>query len=167
MVKKLLCFAFAVVLYFPIEGQTTYQQIAKDTIVQIPGLLGKTYLLDGKKLNLSVMEWFMTDYPEAHEQVRAAVVTDQLSIVSYTFGGLMGIAGILTRSENRSLSNDLLTIGGVGVGGGITLQIISGSFQRRAVHSYNANIRSLYKNQTVGYRVSIEHGNLTLGLHFD
>lgn len=167
MVKKLLCLAFAVVVCFPIAGQTTYQQIAKDTIVQIPGFLGKTYLLDGKKLNLSVMEWFMSDYAEAHEQMRAAVLTDQLSIVSYSFGGLMCIAGILTRSENRSLSNDLFTIGGIGVAGGITLQVISGSFQRRAVESYNEEVSVLYQNQAIGYNLHVKNNGLSFSLNFD
>lgn len=165
--KKLLGLAFGMLLLWQVEGQTTYQQIARDTIVQIPGFLGKTYILDGKKLNLSVMEWFMSDYPEAHDRVRVAVVTDQLSIVSYTIGGLLCFAGVLAHGDNPSLGNDFFKAGGVGIAGGITLQIIAGSFQRKAVESYNSQVQELYKKQSVGYDLRIEDNGLTFSVRFD
>ncbi len=167
MIKQILCFAFCLLCFGPLAGQATYQEIARDTIVQVPGFLGRTYLLDGKRLNLPVMEWFMSDYSEARERVRVAVLTDQLSIVSYTIGGLMGFAGILVRADNRGLSDDLFTISGIGLGGGITLQIISGSFQRKAVRSYNNQIQTLYQQQHVGYAMQMTDKGLTLILHFD
>lgn len=167
MMKQLLCFVCYLFLFYQMQGQRTYLQISQDTIVQLPGLLGKTYFLDGKKLNLSVMNWFMTDYPAAHDKIRVAVLTDQVSIVGYTLGGLFGFTGLLIQPKDAQLSNDLLKIGAVTFGAGMVLQIVSGTFQRRAVRAYNQEVLSLYKIETVGYKLHLEDNGLIFSIRFD
>lgn len=167
MLKPLLCFAFCLLLLGRLHGQSTYNQIAKDTIIQVPGFLGTMYLLDGKKLNLSVMDWFMTDYPEARDKIRVAVLTDQVSIVGYTFGGLFCLTGLLFHREDPELGNSLLKMGAAGIGAGITFQVISSSFQKKAVRYYNQEIQSIYKSHTGAVNLKISSQSLGVEIKFN
>ncbi len=166
MLKHLLCLTLCLSLLWQLQGQSTYNQIARDTIVRIPAFLGSTYLLNGKKMNLQVMEWFMSDYPQVYDQIRLAVLSDQVSIVGYTFGGLFCLTGLLIHPEDQRLGNSMLKVGAVGIGSGITFQIISGNFQRKAVRAYNSEIKAVYQKQDMGVRLNISQDGLTLGLKF-
>ncbi|MCO6489619.1 MAG: hypothetical protein J5I98_14485 [Phaeodactylibacter sp.] len=127
-------------------SQSPYHELAKDTIITRPALFGNAYLLDGKRLNIQVMQWFMTDHPLAHDQMQVAVVSDQMAAVSYTIGGIIFLGGLLIRQDNRGTGEDLMLLGGAGIGGGLLLSIISGSHQRRAVQLYNEDIKRYYNS---------------------
>jgi len=128
-------------------AQNTYKEIAQDTIVTLPGFLGNTYLLDGKKLNLQVMQWFMSDHPNAYSNIRAATLSDQLSVAGYTVGGVFLLSGFLVKDEDAALSRDLLLWGGIGIGSGLILQVVSLSYQKSAIRIYNDDIRRYYRKK--------------------
>lgn len=148
-------------------GQNTYQNIVRDTIVTLRKFPASTYLLDGKRLNLSVMDWFMTDYPDAHDQINLSLLTEQVSVASYSIGALFGLTGLLVNRQDPHLGNELLQIGGIGIGSGIIFHLFSGGFKKKAVRYYNEDVRKLYKiegNQInvkldpngVGFRVKLK-----------
>ncbi len=148
-------------------GQNTYQNIVRDTIVTLRGFPTNTYLLDGKKLNLSVMDWFMSDYPAANDQINLCILTEQVSVASYSIGALFGLTGLLINQQDPHLRHDLLQLGGIGIGSGIIFHLFSGGFKRRAVRYYNEDVRNLYKTDGnrlkvkldlngVGFRVKLE-----------
>ena len=148
-------------------GQNTYQNIVRDTIVTLRRFPANTYLLDGKKLNLSVMEWFMTDYPDAHDQINLCILTEQASVAGYSIGALFGLTGLLVNRQDPHLGNDLLQIGSIGIGSGIVFHLFSGGFKKKAVRYYNEDVRKLYKKDGnrinvklepngVGFRVKLE-----------
>lgn len=139
---------FAMLPTMVINGQTTYNKIARDTIVTQKVFLGKTYLLNGKKLTLPVMQWFMSDYPTANDAIRVAVKSDQLSIVGFTVGSLFALGGTLVYNQNDELGEDLFLLSGVGLGSGMLLQLFSGAYQSKAVKGYNYEIKSLYRDDS-------------------
>ncbi len=149
-----------------LHGQQTYDKFAKDTIVTVSGFPNKIYLLGGKKLSLPVMEWFMDDYPAAHDQIRVAIFGDQLSLASYTIGGVFCLSGLLIHPQNPGLGNDLLKIGGIGLGGGVISQIWSARIQRKAVNIYNKEIRQYYARQSVGASLSLHSGQVLVIVDF-
>ncbi len=166
MIKHLLCLCLCVLLFGQVQAQNTYHQIARDTIIRIPGFLGSTYLLDGKRMNLSVMEWFMSDYPQAYDQIRLAVLTDQVSIVSYTIGGLFCFSGLLIQPEDMQTGGKLLRIGLGGIGGGVAFQLLSNRFQKKAVEKYNEEVYTLYKMQAIGITVGVNSNGVGIRLGF-
>ncbi|MFN7120291.1 MAG: hypothetical protein ACK4TA_26110 [Saprospiraceae bacterium] len=136
-------------------GQSTYQSIVRDTIVTLHKFPANTYLLDGKKLNLSVMEWFMTDFSDAHDQISLAILSEQVSVASYSIGALFGLTGLLVYRQDPHLGNDLMQVGSIGLGSGIAFSIFSGTFKKRAVRLYNEDVRKLYNNKNGGDRVKV------------
>ncbi len=149
------------------RGQKTFHALAQDTIVIKKGTLGPTYYLDGKRMGLPVMDWFMSDHPAAKDHIRTATVTNQLSITGYGLGGVFLMSGILVAEEDAQISSNLVRWGAYSFGAGILLQIISGSFQRSAVRLYNEDIRSIYqKNTGAGYAPPIQ-GELGIRIRFD
>ncbi len=162
MWKQLLSLLPILLLTASLSGQTPYHQMAQDTIVRLSDFPNSAYLLNGKKLNLSVMEWFMSDYPRPHEHIRMAIFTDQLSILSYTFGGVFCLSGLLLRNEDQRLGDSLLRTGAIGLASGITFQIFSGSAQRKAVNAYNREIRALYGDQPPGVQLRLSEQGITL-----
>ena len=127
------------------QAQRTYNSISRDTIVTIPGPFGNYYLLDGKKLNLAVMQWFMTGHPDAYSQIKAANITDQLSLAGYTAGGVLLLSGVLIFGNDPNTSRDFYLYGGIAFSSGILLQIISNSHKKKAVMLYNEDVKRYWK----------------------
>ena len=140
---KLLCFITCLVCSCALSAQPRYHDLAKDTIITLRQFPRNQYLLDGKKLNLPVMQWFMTDYPAANDQMRSAVLANQLSITGYSVGSLFFLTGLFIWEDNRSLSDELLRLGGIGFGSGILFQVISQGYEKKAVRLYNRDVRLL------------------------
>lgn len=126
------------------RSQHTYREMARDTIISKPGFLGPLYLLDGKVLNLSVMDFFMAEHPDAAGQIRVAQVTDQLSVACYGLGSFILLSGILVSESNPSASRDLLLYGAIGVGSGLLFNLFSNNHQRKAVEFYNRDVKAGY-----------------------
>ncbi len=137
-----------VCIWLAASGQPTYNALAQDTIITKRGFLSNTYLLDGKRLTLEVMEFFMEGHPSAHNQIKVAQTTDQLSIVGYGFGSIFLLGGMLLNDANPGLSRDLFFYGGVGMGSGLIFQIISNNYQKNAVFLYNEGIKSQYQKKS-------------------
>lgn len=169
MVRKLLLiFTCCCVLLYNLRAQTPYHELAKDTIITRPILFGNAYLLDGKTLNMQVMQWFMKDHPMAHDQIRVAVISDQLAAVSFTAGGMIFLGGILIREDNPGAGQDLMLMGGAGLGAGLLFSIISGGHQRRAVQLYNEDIRRYYNSSAgLAWQLGLSGNGLTLMAGFE
>ncbi len=165
--KPTLCAICLVLLCTTVSGQSTYNKIVRDTIITIPGFLHNTYLLDGKKMTLPVMDWFMMDYPTAHDEINLALLTNQASIVGYTIGGLFGLSGLLIYQRDKALGGDLLQLGGIGIGAGITFQVFSGIFKRRAVRTYNQEIIHLYKKQGTALQMQLQTTEIIVQVQFE
>lgn len=148
-------------------GQHTYQNIIRDTIITRSEFLGNIYLLDGKELNLPVMEWLMSDFPPAYDEIRLAVLGDQLSIMGYGVGTLFALSGLFVYRQNRGLGEDLIQIGGIGIGSGLIFQFISGKFKKSAVGIYNEEVKAYYQQKTSSYRVGISGGEAAIIVRFD
>ena len=137
---SVLCFS----LFAGTFSQSPYHEMAKDTIITRPILFGNAYLLDGKRLNIQVMQWFMTDHPFAHDQIRVSVVSGQMAAVGYTVGGMIFLGGLLVWQDDKAAGKDLMLMGGAGIGAGLFFSIISGGHQRKAVQLYNEDIKRYY-----------------------
>jgi len=135
-------YGYSMLASIALSGQSTFRSLASDTIVQRQEFLGRGYYLDGKRLNLAVMEWFMSDYPGAQEQIGLASVSDQMSAVTYTTGGLFILGSILVRKDDLNLSNDMLKLGVLAGGAGVVFQILEVTFKKSAVQKYNEGVRS-------------------------
>lgn len=146
-------------------GQKTLDALTRDTIIRVPELFGSGYYMDGKRLNLSVMEWFMQDYPEAHIPIRGAVISDQLSLAAYATGGILLLTGVIIREDNLNVSNDLLATGMLSSGAGLVFHIIETSFKRTAVERYNLNIRNSYAHPEK-FRVSVMRAGIGMSWQF-
>ncbi|MCO6475812.1 MAG: hypothetical protein J5I94_04285 [Phaeodactylibacter sp.] len=164
MVRKLLlAIALSCLLSSGAFAQSPYHELAKDTIITRPVLFGNIYLLDGKQLNIQVMQWFMTDHPMAHDQIRVAVVSGQLAAVSYTVGGMIFLGGLLIRQDDRAAGQDLMLMGGAGIGAGLLFTLVSGGHQRKAVQLYNEDIRKyLNSSARVEWQVGFTGHGVTL-----
>lgn len=150
----------------PCLAQSTLGKISRDTIVKRYELLGNAYYLDGKRLNLAVMEWFMSDYPEAYSPIRGAVISDQLSVATYATGGIFVLTGVLIREDDLNLSNDLLKLGILSGAAGVVFQIIEIAFKKNAVNKYNECIREHYARES-GIRVGVDGSSVKIGWRFD
>ncbi|MCB0606434.1 MAG: hypothetical protein H6562_09740 [Lewinellaceae bacterium] len=145
-----------------LSGQRNPRQATgADTIAVKKIFLSRSYFLEGKPLNLSVMEWFMKDYPRAHDEINLAMMSDQFSIVGYGAGSLFLLSGMLIYRQNRDAGFDLLQVGGVCLAGGIVFQVISGKFKRNAVRLYNDAVKSgpgNARSSTASYSIEIGDG---------
>jgi hypothetical protein len=164
---ELLCITF-LVCSSQLSAQSTYHQMAGDTIIAHHSFLNSSYLLDGKKLNPSVMQWFMSDFEEAYEYIRISNISEQVSIGSYTIGSIFIVAGVLSASRNPRISKELRLWGVLGLGGGIVFQVFSGRYRRRAVEYYNDQIRSIYDQdpRPVSIQFRLESGAVKSVLSF-
>lgn len=158
MLCLFLWLCFTTTLY----AQSTYNQIASDTIVAHHTFLNSSYLLNGKKLNPSVMQWFMSDYGEAYENIRISNISEQISIGSYSIGSLFILSGFIVESQNPRISRELKLWGVLGLGSGIVFQVFSGRYRRKAVELYNDQIQSIYQDtrQPVSIMIKIESGQV-------
>lgn len=161
--------ALVVLMLFSKEvtGQSTYQSIVRDTIVMLKSFPRNTYLLDGKKLNLSVMEWFMTDFPDAHDQINLAILTEQTGVACYSIGALFGLTGLLVYSQDPHLGNDLLELGSIGLGTGVVFQIFSGAFKKKAVRFYNKDVQQFYQKQGNQIHVKLDKQGFGVAIRFE
>jgi hypothetical protein len=165
-IKHPLLTCLALVICMSLSAQTTYNQLVRDTIITHSGFLAPTYLLNGKKLNLTVMQWFMSDYPVAYDPIRAAVVSDQLSVVSYSIGGLIAVTGLLVIQTNEGLGREMLMVGGGGLGGGLILQFLSAGYQKKAVREYNQCIRNNFEGKSARLEWGMGGEGLALRVSF-
>jgi len=150
----------------PLKGQPTYLALASDTIIVKKSDFGTNiYLLNGKRLNLPVMKWFMSDYPNANEEIRVANLSNKLSVVGYGFGGLLVFSGIMVYERNELAGKDLLTAGGIAIGGGLFSQLFTEVFKKRAVQEYNGAIHRVYQENSLNQ--SLNYPGLGLVFNFD
>lgn len=134
-----------------------------DTILTQSAFLGNTFYLQGKPMDLSVMRWFMSDYPAPYQQIRMAVLTDQLSIAGYGLGGLFVFSGLFVYEDNLPLARELLRTGGISIGSGLLLQFLSGIYQRKAARLYNREIVTAFEQKkAVSMRVEWEGAEVRL-----
>lgn len=136
----LLTAALLLCCCFSVRSQTFFHELSQDTIVRLPGFPGPTYLLGGKKLNLPVMSWFMSEVQPARDNILGATVSHQLASLGYTFGAVFTTSGLLIRNSNRGASGDLLVVAAIGLGTGLLFQAVENGFKRRAVRQYNQYI---------------------------
>lgn len=144
--KLLLLSLFFLSLPLQLFAQRTYDKLARDTIIKSSDFLGSSYYLDGKKISLPVMEWFMSDYPLANDAIRVAVVSDQLSVIGYTLGGIFLVSGVFTVQQGQPDGQELIIIGGILSAGGLLFQSITNAYKRKAVGVYNREIKALYRD---------------------
>ena len=163
--RHLIPFVF-VIGVIPCLAQSTLGHISRDTIVKRQELLGNAFYLDGKRLNLAVMEWFMSDYPEAYSPIRGAVISDQLSVATYATGGLFVLTGVLIREDDLNLSNDMLKLGILAGAAGVVFQVIEIAFKKNAVNKYNECIRKHHARDS-GIRVGVDASRVKIGWRFD
>lgn len=145
MWRKLLTLLLFMQLMQVASGQNMYRSIASDTIITVRSFPTNIYLLDGKKLNLPVMDFFMSDCAAAHDQLRFAMLSNQLAAAGYSIGTLFGLTGLLVNRQSPQLGGNLLQIGGVGIGTGFLFQVFSNKFKKKAVRLYNEDVRALHK----------------------
>lgn len=139
-----------------------------DTIFIKKIFLNRSYFLDGKPLNLPVMEWFMKDYPKAHDEIQLAILSDQFSIAGYGAGSLFLLSGLLVYRQNPRVGVDLMQVGSVCVAGGVVFQVISGKFKKNAVELYNTAVRAPQQKSTASYSLEIsEGGKVGLSISFE
>jgi hypothetical protein len=162
--RMLLLLTTGLLLAATLASQTPYRSLPQDTIVVRPGFLNNIYLLDGKRLNLQVMQWFMTDHPAPYSNIRAAAVADQLAVAGYAVGGLIFLSGYLIRQQDPSTGKNLMRTGGLGLGAGLILTIASNGFQHKAVLLYNEDIRQTTEKS--GWRMGIGQQGLVLRARF-
>lgn len=146
-------------------GQRPLGTLLRDTIVQVPEFLSTGYYLDGKRLNLPVMDWFMRDFEDAHIPLQGAIISDQLSVATYAAGGILLLTGALIREDNLNVSNDLISVGVLSSGAGLVFHLIELGFKRTAVERYNTNIKQRNK-QRESLRVIIDQNRLKLSWRF-
>lgn len=167
MWRKLLTLFFVLLLLSALQAQNTYNIIARDTIISVSAFPSRIYLLDGKKLNLSVMDFFMQDYPAAQDQIQLAMLTDQVAIVGYSIGGLFSLTGLLVHRQDPGLGNNLLKMGGIGIGTGVVFHIFTGVFKKNAVKYYNQQVRGLYNGkQKADLKVQLDPMGIRVGWRF-
>lgn len=156
---KLLCIGM-ICCFSQLSAQSTYHQIAGDTIIAHHSFLNSSYLLNGKKLNSSVMQWFMSDFEEAYESIRISNISEQVSIGSYSIGSIFILSGLLTSAQNPRISKELKLWGLLGLSSGLAFQIVSGQYRRKAVEQYNDSIESIYypRLHPVSIHIKIESG---------
>jgi len=143
--STLIVTVLLLLLITPSWAQRGVYPLARDTIIRQPTFPQSSYLLQGKELDLSVMEWFMRDIPNAHDQIRIAIASDQLSVAGYGMGGLLVLSSLALSEEDESLSRDLGRFGLYGIASGLAFQFIANGYQRNAVRTYNTIIKNNYR----------------------
>lgn len=148
------------------KGQKIHSELGRDTIVTSKNFPGSYYVMDGRKLTLPVMQWLMHDYSEAQTEIRLAVMSENLSIGAYAIGGLFIIGGFLISEEDKNLSRAIYTWGGIGIGTGILLHVISTTFQKKAVKAYNSEVKAKYFENTPNVKLGITNNGVMIILGF-
>ena len=162
MWRKLRSIVLCCIIAFPTYAQPDLK-MASDTIITKKEFLANIYLLDGKKINLPVMEWFMQDYPSSYDAIQPALISDQLSVATYSVGTIFILGGLIVNNRDRDLSNNLIVLGGVAAGSGLLLQYVSGRFQKRAIRLYNIEVKKSYSQAN---SISVDIGLLEHGFGF-
>ena len=148
MYVKIFPFLFVIGLCNQIlHSQPTLSSLARDTIVAKSEFLSTTYLLNGKKLTLPVMQWFMSDYPEANDQIRISALSSQVSLTGLSVGGLFGLSGLFLYQQNERIGGDMLKIGAGGIALGVGFQLLASVYKKRAAKSYNRAVRKSFHAQ--------------------
>jgi len=148
MYVKLFPLMFALTLCNQIlHGQPTLSSLARDTIVAKSDFMNTTYLLSGKKLTLPVMQWFMSDYPEANDYIRVAALSSQVSLTGFSVGGLFGLSGLFIYQQNERIGSDMLKLGIGGIGVGVAFQLLSSAYKKKATKSYNRAVKNFFHVQ--------------------
>ena len=160
MLRKLLSLLVFCSISFFAHSQADLK-MAADTIISKSEFIGTTYLMNGKKLTLPVMEWFMQDYPSSFDAIQPAIVSDQLSVATYSVGSIFLIGGLFINDRDKRLSNNLIGLGGLTIGSGLLLQYISGRYQKRAIRLYNLEVKKKYSQPS---RVNVDFALTPNGL---
>ncbi|MFM9950928.1 MAG: hypothetical protein ACKV1O_23540 [Saprospiraceae bacterium] len=148
MYVKLFPLLFVIALCNQIlHSQPTLSSLARDTIVAKSEFLSTTYLLNGKKLTLPVMQWFMSDYPEANDQIRISALSSQVSLTGLSVGGLFGLSGLFLYQQNERIGGDMLKIGAGGITLGVAFQLLASVYKKRAAKSYNRAVKKSFHAQ--------------------
>ncbi|GJM34055.1 MAG: hypothetical protein DHS20C18_30560 [Saprospiraceae bacterium] len=135
--KAQLVMLFIIMLASSIYCQKHASALARDTIITMNRFPNNIYILNGKKLTLPVMEWFMSDYPTSNRNIKVALVSDQMSIVGYSVGGLFAVTGLIAFRQNETLGKELFKVSIISLGSGFAFQLLSGAFKQKAVNAYN------------------------------
>lgn len=117
-------------------------------------------------MNLPVLKWFMMDDPIAHNEIKLAMLCDQISIVGYSIGGLFILTGIFADDRNKALADNLYVLGASSVGGGILFQILTGMFKKNAVKIYNQNRRAHKQVRGVSWQLGVGKDGIMIGMLF-
>lgn len=140
-----------------LHSQPTLSSLARDTIVAKSDFMSTTYLLNGKKLTLPVMQWFMSDYAQANDNIKVSALSTQASLAGFSIGGLFGLSGLFIYQQNERIGGDMLKIGAVGIGAGVAFQFLASAYKKRAVKSYNrAVIKSFHAQSDVHFKVELQ-----------
>ncbi len=166
--KAQLMMLFVIVLTSKIYGQKEPSALARDTIITVHRFPNNIYLLNGKNLTLPVMDWFMSDYPRARANIKVTLVSDQMSIVGYSVGGLFAITGLIAFRQNESLGKELLKVSFISIGSGFAFQLFGGTFKQKAVEAYNDAIQA--QTNAVGngkvYKMGMNNNKIGLWVVF-
>jgi len=166
-VKRYTLILALAIFHQNLQSQPTLSTLTRDTIVAKREFMSVTYLLNGKKLNLTVMQWFMSDYPTASSEIKIATLSTQTSVVGFGVGGLFGLSGLFLSPQNKDLSGDMMKIGITGIGVGIVFQLLAGNYKKRATKSYNRAIQNLYKSQgTAHFKFGTQPNGTGIGFAF-
>ena len=142
------------------NSQKTQSEFARDTIITRKAFPGNYYVMDGRKLNTPVMQWLMNDYPVAQTEIRLAAMSENLSIGAYAIGGLFIFGGFLVYQEDKNLGKAIYTWGGISLGTGILLHIVSGTFQKKAVKAYNEEVKAKYYENTPNVKLGFTNNGV-------
>ncbi len=147
---KVLYLVIVVIFCFQNEGFTqlrTYTELSRDTIVTTKKFLRNEHYLGGKKMNLTVMKWFMKDDTgnlnerSAHKTISFAITADGIYTILMTYGVIMGTVGVITLRDQTAreygFPQTFLVAGGLSIGAGILSKYIGLKLERKAVRKYN------------------------------
>ena len=111
------------------------------------------------------MKWFMSDYPNAHEEIRIASLSNKISVIGYGFGGLLVFSGIMVYDRNELAGRDLITVGGIAVGGGLLSQLFTEVFKKER----SKNTIELFKKfiAEIPQIISLNYPGLGVVVNFD
>jgi hypothetical protein len=164
--RKLICTITLTLYCLVLFSQHQPGSLLKDTILIQKEVFSNFYYLNGRKVNAHVMEWLMDDIPNAHKKIKISIKLDQLSVASYSIGGISVISGLVTINENDNLSHKLLKTGVGCFGAGILFQIFNTRLERQAVEFFNREISKRPKAIGTSLKFTSSSNNLALVLKF-
>ena len=165
MLSRVFMLCVLVLCCINASAQGLQQELGRDTFYYRTSFLNRTYLLDGKPVNLPVMAFFMRDIPESNNDINIAQISDQLTIAGYSIGSLFTIGGMFVTRQDKELGNGLIQLGLIGISSGVIFQIVSGHFKFEAVKHYNKAVKrnDRKKVSNLQVRLGIQQTGIVLG----